>query len=459
MRTTMTRRASSRLLATLLAMLCGLSPVQAEVTEAQAKRLGADLTPLGAERAGDGDIPAWEGGLTKPPANVAYKKGKHLPDPFADDAVKYTVTAANAAQYEQFLTGGHKALLKAYPDYKLKVYPSRRACAFPDFVYEATKRNAQAGKLIGGGSGVGGAIMGFPFPIPNNAYEIMWNHTLRYRSHKVMRQFAVAPVTREGNYTLTRIHDDMLFKWSDPAMRSAEDLGNVSLYYISDTLAPARDAGTVILVQEPLDATLSGGRQAWQYSPGTRRVRRAPNIAYDNPGTSTDGLSTTDSFDGYNGALDRYDWTVIGKVEKLIPVNNYQAVATPYKDYLKPLHLNQDVIRYEKRRVWQIEAKLKDTTRHVYARRVYYIDEDTWQIAAAELYDSRGQLWRVQEMHQIARYDVPLCGSGTEVIYDLQSGRYLALGMQNEEPLADYSADKLKENNFTPDAIRKAGIR
>jgi len=432
---------------------------QAQVPDAQVNRLGGDLTPIGAEKAGEGDIPAWTGGLATVPANVSYKPGDHLADPFSSDAIKYTITPANAAQYDAVLTDGHKALLKAYPDYKMNVYQTRRSCAYPDRVYAATKNNGKVGILNGGGSGVGGAIMGFPFPIPNNANEIMWNHTLRYRSFKAVRQFAAAPVTRSGDYTLTIVQDEAILNWSDPAKKTAEDLNNISLYYIANTIAPAREAGNVVLVLEALNATLNGGRQAWQYSPGTRRVRRAPNISYDNPGTNSDGLSTSDAFDGFNGALDRYDWAVIGKSVKLIPANNYKAENTKYKDYIKPLHLNQDVVRYEAHRTWDFEAKLKPGTRHVYARRVYHNDEDAWQVAVAELYDGRGQLWRVQEMQQIQRYNVPLCGSSAEVVYDVQAGRYLALGLQNEEPPVNYFADELDPSRYTPNSIRQMGVR
>ena len=44
--------------------------VQARVDPVQAARLGAELTPLGAERAAnsEGSIPEWAGGV-KPPAN------------------------------------------------------------------------------------------------------------------------------------------------------------------------------------------------------------------------------------------------------------------------------------------------------------------------------------------------------------------------------------------------------
>ncbi|MDO9125376.1 MAG: DUF1329 domain-containing protein, partial [Parvibaculum sp.] len=86
-------------------------------------------------------------------------------------------------------------------------------------------------------------------------------------------------------------------------------------------------------------------------------------------------------------------------------------------------------------------------------------EEDAWQMSGVELYDGRGQLWRVQEMHQIQRYNVPLCGSAGEIVYDLQAGRYLALALQNEEPPVNYFADELDKNRYTPNAIRQLGVR
>jgi hypothetical protein len=287
---------------------------------------------------------------------------------------------------------------------------------------------------------------------------MIWNHTLRYRGFKFQRQFSVAPVTRTGDYTLTEVRDDAIFQWSDPSKTKAEDLNNISYYYLNHTIAPTRLAGNVILAYEAINAAVQP-RQAWQYSPGTRRVRRAPNISYDNPGTNSDGLSTSDAFDGYNGAPDRYDWMVIGKAARLVASNNYAAEAAPLKDFLKPGHLNQDKVRYELHRVWEFEAKLKPGVRHVYARRVYHSDEDSWKISTAELYDGRGQLWRIQELHQLQRYNVPLCGSGAEIVYDLQAGRYLATAMQNEGPGVNYSANDLDVSRYTPDSIRQIGVR
>lgn len=445
-------------LVSMVAVSAFATAAMAAVPAEQANRLGADLTPVGAEKAGSGDIPAWTGGLPTVPSNVSYTPGDKLPNPFASDAIKYTVTAGNMGQYDAILSDGYKAMLTTYPSYKMNVYPSRRSCAFPDNVYAATRSNATIGELVGGGNGVGKAIMGFPFPIPNSALEIIWNHTLRFRSFKLTRQFTAAAVTRSGDYQLTTVQDEAILQWSDPSKGAAEDLNNISLYYIANTVAPARSAGSVILVHETLDRSLEP-RKAWQYSPGTRRVRRAPNISYDNPGTNSDGLSTSDAFDGYNGAPDRYDWTVLGKQERLIAFNNYDAEAAPYAEFITPLHLNQDKIRYELARAWVIEAKLKPGNRHVYGRRVKAINEDNWTISESDLYDGRGELWRVQELQQLQRYNVPLCGSAAEVVYDLQAGRYLSLAMTNEEPQINYFADELDANRYTPASIRQLGVR
>ncbi len=102
-------------------LLAATISVSADITPDQIARLGADLTPLGAERAGnqDGTIPAWAGGITSPP--VGYQHGDHHPDPYADDEVLFTITAANLSQYAGKVTPGHQAMLKTYDTFKLNV--------------------------------------------------------------------------------------------------------------------------------------------------------------------------------------------------------------------------------------------------------------------------------------------------------------------------------------------------
>lgn len=435
-----------------------VAPVSAKVPPEQAARLGADLTPLGSERAGnaDGSIPTWTGGITSPPEGIGYEKGKHLPDPFAVDKPLVRIDASNMEAHDAYLTRGQKALMEQYGSYFMDVYPSRRSCAQPDFVYAAAKRNADVGELVADGNGVAQAIMASPFPIPNNALEIVWNHTLRYRGYKLQRQFTAIPVNQNGDYYEITVHDDAILRWSDPQKRAAEELDNISIYYLLQTKAPARSAGYVVLVQESLNMLVEA-RRAWTYSPGTRRVRRAPTIAYDNPGTNSDGITTSDSFGGYNGAPDRFNWTVRGRSEKYIAYNNYRRVLAPYKELVGKQHINQGLMRYEKHRVWEVVGTLKENFRHVYGRRVFYIDEDTKGIVATEIYDGRGQLWRVQELGGGVQYELPLCGGSGDTVYDLIVGRYLMVGLINEEKPIDFDASHLDANRYTPANIRRLG--
>ena len=442
----------------MLVAVLACSGVQAKVPPEQMARLDADLTPLGAERGGnqDGSIPAWTGGITSPPQGIGYEKGKHLPDPFAADKPLFRVTGANAGDYDRFITRGQKALLERHDSYFMDIYPSRRSCAQPEFVYKAARNNALVGELVAEGNGVSEAIMASPFPIPNNGLEIVWNHTLRYRGYKLQRQFTAIPVNQSGDYYQITVHDDAILRWSDPQKRNAEELDNISIYYLLQTKAPARSAGYVVLVQESLNMSVEA-RRAWTYSPGTRRVRRAPTIAYDNPGTNSDGITTSDSFGGFNGAPDRFNWTVRGRSEKFIAYNNFRRVLVPYEQLVGKHHINQELMRYEKHRVWEVEGNLKENFRHVYARRVFYIDEDTKGIVATEIYDGRGDLWRVQELGGGVQYELPLCGGSGDTVYDLMVGRYLMTGLINEEKPIDFDASHLDANRYTPSNIRRLG--
>ena len=444
-------------------LAAGALGLAASVT-AQQSGLGSDLTPMGAEKAGNssGSIPAWNGGI-KSAADAGatgFKSGGHHPDPFAADKPSYKVDATNMEKYAANLTAGHKALLSTYKgSYFMNVYPSRRSAAFPQRIYDAVKANAGSAKLTGSGNGVTGAIGGPPFPAPKSGVEVIWNHILRYRADIAERVIGQAAVTRAGSYNMVKFHDETYIGYALPGATEAA-LDNVILYFIQETVAPARLAGEILLVHETLDQTKEH-RKAWLYNPGQRRVRRAPNVAFDNPGTGSDGLRTSDQFDIYNGSPERYDWKLIGKQEIIVPYNAYQLHSNKLKnnDILKPLHINQQHARYEMHRVWVVDATLKPGQRHLYKRRTFYVDEDSWQILVVDCYDARDQLWRVQEGHSINYYEIPTFWTTLETTYDLQSGRYLALGLDNEEPMTVNFSAKKSAADFTPAAIANRGTR
>src|SRR3981081_980802 len=143
-------------------------------------------------------------------------------------------------------------------------------------------------------------------------------------------------------------------------------LNNILLFFTQETLGAARLAGEVLLVQETIDQAKEA-RRAWVYNPGQRRVRRAPNVAFDNPGTNSDNLRTSDQFDMFNGSPERYDWKLIGKKEMYVPYNAYrlQDGKLKYSELLHKNHINQDLARYELHRVRVVEATLKRGVIHL----------------------------------------------------------------------------------------------
>jgi len=449
------------LYSSLLIVFCWLqtSTVQAEVSTEEAGRLGQDLTPLGGEKAGnsDGSIPAWEGGITEPPAG--YTRGKHYVDPFAADQPLLTITAGNMGDYADKLSEGHKALLTTYPDtYKMQVYPTRRSASAPQHIYDATREAAVSARLSEDGNGVSGVAMGIPFPIPENGHQVIWNHLLRYRGENVHREYAQVAPTRSGDYTLVQITEDISFQYNRRG-KSVDDLNNMIAVFKQEVTAPARLAGGILLVHETLDQKVEN-RKAWLYNPGQRRVRRAPNVAFDNPGTASDGMRTSDQLDMFNGSLERYNWNLVGKKEIYVPYNSYriQSPELKYKDILTPLHINQDLPRYELHRVWVVDAVLKEGARHLYKRRTFYVDEDSWQVLVVDQYDNRDKLWRVSEGFAMNYYDLPTLWTTLEVHTDLQAGRYLAFGLYNESVPYDFE-QQLSAEDFTPAALRRDGRR
>lgn len=435
-------------------------PAAAQLAPADIAKLGTSLTPIGAEKAANaaGTIPAWDGGVTKPVAG--FKPGGHYPDPFPNDKPLFTIDGKNADKYKDQLSPGQMAMLKKYPTYKMVVYPTRRSAAFPACHYEETKACAAKAQLApGGGNGVVGCAGGIPFPIPKSGLEAIWNSTLRYRGDTFAQNWAQAAVTRTGDYALVKFEYEYDFQYGNCSKPAAQREPNKILNYIQATTAPARLAGQILLVQEPVDQSKEP-RSAWTYNPGQRRVRLAPNVAYDNPGTAADGLRTNDDFGMFNGATDRYDWKLVGKREMFIPYNSHRLTDPKFKytDILKPGHINQDLARYELHRVWVVEATLKSGMSHIYAKRVFYLDEDSWAIALSDKYDGRGELWRFAESHSESWYDVPMYFSTVEVHHDLQSGRYLAMGLRNEETRI-FEALKRTAADYNPNSLRGLGTR
>ncbi|AXQ28311.1 DUF1329 domain-containing protein [Solimonas sp. K1W22B-7] len=441
-------------LAGFAAAAFSLSPsVLAKVPAAEAAKLGQELTPVGAEKGPnkDGSIPAWT-----PAAQRGALKGE-FPNDAKIDAEKalFTITKANMEQYAAKLTEGHKKLLKTYDSYKMNVYPSHRVVNFPEAILKATAENAVNCEMVGTDT-PDNCKLGFPFPIPKTGAEPIWNHKMKWRGEAQTRFNNQMIVQPNGQFQLTKIIEDVTFGYASikspvPVTKNSGEF----LKYLSKTVEPPRMAGTFILVHEKA-GTGAEGRAAWLYSPGLKRIRRAPTVCCDNPYEGTDGHQFYDQVDMFNGVLERYNWKLVGKKEMFIPYNSNKISGNKlkYKDLAKPKHLNPDLPRYELHRVWVVEADLKQGTSHTFKKRRFYIDEDSWNIVAVDDYDKRDELYQFQEGHLIFAYNILAATTVPEVIYHFTSGRYFVTAAFNEDKPNDVSVS-FKDDYFSASSVQK----
>ncbi len=405
---------------------CGL-PARAEVAPAEANRLRGPLTPMGAERAGnrDGSIPPWTGGLAG--SAPGYREGAPRPDPFGAERKLFSITGINAAQYADRLPEGAVAMLHRFADFRIDVYPTHRSVAFPQSVYDAVFANATRARAAPEGIayGVTGAAGGIPFPIPRNGTEIVWNHLLSFWG--VAREVDVRTYVgaADGGIDLTAGYREITdFPYYYPGATP----WTVSPYYFKTRRiqdAPAARAGEAYTAWQPID-TARNGYVAWRLLAGEHRVRKAPSLSYDTPDADSSGLEEMDDYYLFFGGPDRYAFKILGKREMYIPYNNNRMYLLPAAASIGPRHEIADALRYELHRVWVVEGVLAPGEHHVAPRRRLYIDEDSWQVVYSEAWDEDGKLWKFGHATMYLMPDVPAIVIGTQFMYDLVLGGYVA---------------------------------
>ncbi len=426
----------------------------AKVSQSEASQLGGILTPIGGEMSGnvDGSIPAYTGGL---PQN---KSVDFLEDIYADEKPLFTITKGNLKQYKDNLSEGQIAMFSKYPDtYKMPIYKTHRTANYPQRILDKAKTNAEFTELSENGNGLLNFNETVPFAIPKNGLEVIWNHITRFRGGSFEVNAAQIVIEANGAFTPINIKAIQVSPYYliDPYDEAKDS--NVLFYYTQYAKAPARYTGNILLVHETINQ-VKQARKSWVYNAGQRRVRRAPQVAYDAPTANGGGLRTTDQVDMYNGAPNKYNWKLIGKQEMYIPYNAYKIVDknVPYKNIVTPNHINQDYARYELHRVWKVEATLKEGEKHIYAKRTLYLDEDSWQVSIADHYDNRGTLWRVSEGHPLQFVGVNTHWIAGTANYDLFSNKYVVdlFGRESNPYIFDI---KVKRKNFTTSAVRRMG--
>jgi len=440
-------------------MLLLSSPVHARLTPEQLAQLdGPKMTCSGAERAGSvSGIPEFSGKWVGSWPGIKGQSG-YEPGPYADEKPQYTITAANMAQHQDKLTEGQKQLLKKYPSYRINVYPSHRDFGYPSWVCDTTKKNAATSQVLDDGRAVSGYGGGLVFPIPQSGLEAIWTNILSFRPWTEKAVCDIANVYSNGTVAWGRQRFMTMNMMMKPGAERPSLEERINAYFYARYSLPERDKGYVAVGFQPnnfaRDAT-----QAWQYLPGTRRVRQAPEIGFDYP-VPPAGARTVDDDYGFNGSPERYTWKLIGKKEMIVPYHNFRVndPAVKYAELIKPGVPNSDLLRYELHRVWVLEATLKEGKRHIYKRRLMYLDEDTWQAVWVDNFDGRDQLWRIALVTQHYSQEASTFHRGASFYLDLLAGGYEAGYLVNEQPGDWWRMNTpMSPSQFTPEAAGRAG--
>lgn len=442
-------------------MAMGAVTAYAAATPNEAKRLGSTLTLIGAEKSGNADksIPEYTGGMTTFPAGFQKDPNAH-PNAFSGEKPLFSITSKNLTQHEGKLTAATKELLTKYTSYRLDVYPTHRTAALPAFVQENTVKNAATAKTNNEGLGIEGALPGIPFPIPHTGNEAMWNHLLSYRGQAIKTKYDAITVDSAGKATLVTT-GELAMEYPIYDAKRTTPITDSDVYFKLrvNYVEPARRSGEAQLLIDAVNP-IANPRKAWQYLPGQRRVKLAPELAYDTPNPGASGQGTFDDIFIFMGAMDRYDFKLVGKKEMYIPYNTFKISYMQKSDnVLLPNHRNPDFERWELHRVWIVEATLKPGKRHIYPRRVFYLDEDTWLAVASDEYDARGQLFRAGFSDVCPNFEVGSVMTMGSLMYDFIVGSYNMQGANMGSYIGFKKVAPLPVNDWAPEALAGSGLR
>ena len=434
---------------------------RAAVSAEQAAQLKTTLTPFGALKAGnaDGSYPAWDGGYTTVPPG--FVSGGRMPNLFPDEQPVLTINASNASQYADKLTEGTKALLAKYSDFYVSVYPSHRTAAAPQWVYDSIYTNATQATLVQGPVGpmASGAYGGTPFPIPQSAEEIVWNHILAWQAPSFSNTDSAYLLSSAGGWTLqsvTKHSNQYPYLFEGGNAQAFEASGGEYLQVTDNTIAPPLDNGGALVGLQFLN---DAKNQTYVYLPGQGRVREVPNPCCNVLTSFSSGGAYFDEISVWNGRLNHFTWSLVGTKEMYLPYNcNMINQPTSDAEALGLHTLNSKYVRFELRRVRVVDAVLVPGFVHPCVKSRYYFDEDTGRGLMAERYDAQGRLWRVLYGLPFVYAEVPFVGVNLAWgVYDLVAGTAFVTGLMNEQPSQGQAVPRFSQSIFTPESLSANG--
>lgn len=453
----MKRRNFGLLAGTSLANLIGISSNSGKAQAANASLLTTTLTPFGAERAGnaDGSIPAWTGGYTTLPPG--YRPGDYVGELFPDEKPLLVINSSNVNQYAHRLSEGTAAMVREY-GFSLQVYPTHRTHAAPQSVYDCIASNAVSATLnpAGGRLGFNNAFGGIPFPIPDLSdplaagAQIVWNSNSTWRGYAFTAKYESWSVSNGQLALAFKANNIQRFPFYQA--NSLSSYNGILTQLAEPYTAPANLVGQNLIVWNFSDPA-QDQQMAWELLNGEGRVRRAPEVSFDTPSGQANGIANYDEYFGFNGSLERYDWKYLGKKEMYIPYNNNRLYGATAEEAHLSHFIDPNLVRYELHRCHVVEATLHPDERNVDARRVLYIDEDTYRCGLVDVWDAHNNLIKTNIIYNCVWPGLPGTTHGQNVVHNLQTGDYVSLGgvwNQKAGPGGYVYSDDLDSTLFDP---------
>lgn len=424
---------------------------------------GQQHTVTGAQVAGnaDGSIPPWRPNISGPLPGWSEGKSRFRFSPYAGEKPLYVIDQKNIDRYARLLPAGAIALLRNKLGYTMPVYPSHRSCGVPDFVADNTTRHRGAARIAANGWSIENATLpSIPFPYPRNGIEALWNYLLLYQGVGIEwlnNSVYLSPYKAGAEPIVFNGDTRSYYPWAAPGEHRLQPGDLKQGLQIFSRYPPSLN-GQAIFQRFYFDKS----PESFYFHPGQRRVRRMPSYAYDAPLIGFERTYPNDSIGIFSGNPDRFEWTLKGKRELLISYNVFNFTD---KDAEGNSIFGRDYIvasarRYELHRVWVVEGNLHPGMRHSTPRKVLYLDEDSWAVAAGEDYDAEGNLVRYKESAVVPIWEINACTSQFSMtLYDFVQNRYLRDGYMTDEKDLKFhvapNAPWLRADEFTEAALRR----
>ena len=308
----------------------------------------------------------------------------------------------------------------------MKIVPTKQV-EWPKRYREATEAYGTQVKLSSDGNTLENYTAGMPFAKidvndPQAALKIMWNYQYKplITDDVLMRDFQVpsgpmtftAPMVPDREFMVGDMrrlyYDGRLFVDPKPQMPNPDGIRYKEA--LSPIVAPFDMKGVGQLSYRYLSASRQD--DTWLYIPAVRRVRRMSTAQRSDSlfGQDTD----QDSYWGFSGHIAWSDWKLLGVKDVLGVV---------HREHFKPERCpgGADFVfcdNWEKRKAYVIEG-ISKLPQYAYGKRVLYIDTEAWIVLASDIYDKRGELWKVWiEYFSFRKQSTP----ESKVVYDDEMG-------------------------------------